>query len=105
MLQLYPLCRLVLTEGIPPETEDEKAKRDATNDPSVHDVCTLRGTIWKLLLGALHMDAVHYMHLIAEGPTWMDQKIRNDTFRTFQVRLIRSTNRTLASCRIYRNVC
>ncbi len=72
-----------MTEGLPDETREEQELRTTQN--GAHSTyCTLRGTIWKLLLGAFHMDSMHYIHLVEEGPTSFDSKIRNDTFRTFQ---------------------
>ncbi|KAI9275981.1 rab-GTPase-TBC domain-containing protein [Sporodiniella umbellata] len=42
----------------------------------------LRGKLWKLLLGVNTLSAASYIHLIELGPSALDEKIRNDTFRT-----------------------
>jgi cell cycle arrest protein BUB2 len=78
--RMMKLRRLVISEGLPPESDEERACM------STGLRTTLRGTVWKLLLGALHMDSEHYVKLVADGPSWADKKIRDDTFRTFQVR-------------------
>lgn len=77
--------RLVIADGLPEETDEEREKRSAGNKAQ-GTFCTLRGTIWKLLLGALHVDAQRYIELIELGPCWADHKLRNDTFRTFKVK-------------------
>lgn len=75
----------MISDGLPEETEEEREKRSASN-AAQSTFCTLRGTIWKLLLGALHVDAQRYIDLLNMGPCWADRKLRNDTFRTFKVR-------------------
>lgn len=45
--------------------------------------CSLRGLVWKVLLGTIHTDAVLYIRLVGRGPSSEDVKIREDTFRTF----------------------
>ena len=47
------------------------------------DQCSLRGLVWKVLLGTIHTDAMLYIRLVAKGPSSEDFKIREDTFRTF----------------------
>lgn len=47
------------------------------------DQCSLRGLVWKVLLGTLHTDSVLYIRLVAKGPSSEDVKIKEDTFRTF----------------------
>ncbi|KAG2231977.1 hypothetical protein INT48_001286 [Thamnidium elegans] len=42
----------------------------------------LRGNIWKLLLGVYQISATSYIYLVELGPSSLDDKIRNDTFRT-----------------------
>lgn len=42
----------------------------------------LRGKAWKLLLEVYNISATNYIHLIELGPCPLDEKIRNDTFRT-----------------------
>ncbi|CAM9715242.1 unnamed protein product, partial [Phaeothamnion confervicola] len=68
------LRRMVLLQGLPTETEP------AGGD----DSCSLRGLIWKLLLGAMHIDAMLYIRLVEQGASWSDWKIRDDTFRTLR---------------------
>ena len=95
--QMLSLRRLVLQKGLPDESLDEKIIGDTSLIK-----CSLRGIVWKLLLGALHVDAMHYISLVQvllihslcitanidmhqkEGPCSADQKIRDDTFRTFK---------------------
>lgn len=45
--------------------------------------CSLRGLVWKVLLGTFHTDANLYIRLVGRGPSSEDVKIREDTFRTF----------------------
>src|SRR3546814_8899854 len=78
------LNRVLIEEGLPEETEEEHEQRSAGNKAQ-NTFCTLRGTVWKLMLGALHVDAQRYLDLIKLGPCWADGKLRNDTFRTLQV--------------------
>jgi len=40
--------------------------------------------IWKILLGTYHVDADFYMKLVELGASSRDQKICDDTFRTFR---------------------
>lgn len=57
-----------------------------TFDPTVDPEgprCSLRGLVWKVLLGTFHTDAVLYIRLVGRGPSSEDVKIREDTFRTF----------------------
>eukprot|EP00607_Mallomonas_marina_P010271 CAMPEP_0182423306 /NCGR_PEP_ID=MMETSP1167-20130531/9262_1 /TAXON_ID=2988 /ORGANISM="Mallomonas Sp, Strain CCMP3275" /LENGTH=531 /DNA_ID=CAMNT_0024602151 /DNA_START=199 /DNA_END=1794 /DNA_ORIENTATION=+ len=72
------LRKLVLKKGIPDDIDNFSEENRINNKPSIRIV------VWKLLLGAYHVDAAHYIALIKEGPTAADQKIRNDTFRTFK---------------------
>ncbi|TPX37120.1 hypothetical protein SmJEL517_g00942 [Synchytrium microbalum] len=44
--------------------------------------CSLRGRIWKILLGIYRMKAQDYVSLIQRGASEVHDKIRNDTFRT-----------------------
>ncbi|CEI93645.1 hypothetical protein RMCBS344292_07876 [Rhizopus microsporus] len=41
-----------------------------------------REKVWKLLLGVRNISASSYIHLVELGPSALDDKIRNDTFRT-----------------------
>ena len=52
-------------------------------DPAEDHQCSLRGLVWKVLLGTIHTDAMLYIRLVEKGPSSEDFKIRNDTFRTF----------------------
>jgi cell cycle arrest protein BUB2 len=70
---LKKLRRLVLTEGIP--TDPSEASRGL-------NVCSLRGKIWKVLLGAYKLSADEYVSLLDRGPCQVYDKIKNDTFRT-----------------------
>jgi len=72
---LQELRRLVLVEGLPPETQDEQLKYDTEG--------TLRGRIWKILLRVRSLDSAKYVELVERGSADYYQKIRNDTFRTF----------------------
>ncbi|KAJ3026088.1 hypothetical protein HK097_006531 [Rhizophlyctis rosea] len=48
--------------------------------------CSLRGKIWKLLLGTYRISAQEYVGLCERGqPPEVWDKIKNDTFRTFKV--------------------
>jgi cell cycle arrest protein BUB2 len=42
----------------------------------------LRGKVWKLFLNVTEISASSYIHLVELGPSSLDDKIRNDTFRT-----------------------
>lgn len=44
--------------------------------------CSLRGRVWKSLLGVYRVSATEYLHLVSKGPCSVYSKIRNDTFRT-----------------------
>ncbi|CAM9703507.1 unnamed protein product [Ectocarpus fasciculatus] len=53
-------------------------------DPTGEDhQCSLRGLVWKVLLGTIHTDSTLYIRLVAKGPSSEDVKIKEDTFRTF----------------------
>ncbi|KAF2069572.1 hypothetical protein CYY_009113 [Polysphondylium violaceum] len=75
---LYQLRKTILLEGLPPETDDEVTNRgkDGTK-------CSLRGLVWKILLGIDTVDAEKYIELIKKGPSNRYQKIRKDISRTF----------------------
>lgn len=45
--------------------------------------CSLRGLVWKVLLGTIHTDSSLYTGLVRKGPSSEDVKIKEDTFRTF----------------------
>ncbi len=43
---------------------------------------SLRGKVWKLLLGTYKISALEYITLVTKGPSSVYDKIKNDTFRT-----------------------
>jgi len=57
--QMLSLRKLVLQKGLP----DESFEGKIIGDTSLIK-CSLRGIVWKLLLGALHVDAMHYISLV-----------------------------------------
>lgn len=77
---LQRLRQLILLEGLPPETEEEIENRLGPNSK-----CSLRGSIWKILLNVKHIDSEKYINLLkreySDKVTY--QKIRNDVHRTF----------------------
>lgn len=52
-------------------------------DPAEDHHCSLRGLVWKVLLGTIHTDSALYVRLVGKGPSSEDVKIKEDTFRTF----------------------
>ncbi|CAN0385966.1 unnamed protein product, partial [Hapterophycus canaliculatus] len=57
---------------------------NASQDPAAEDhTCSLRGLVWKVLLGTIHTDSSLYTRLVRKGPSSEDVKIKEDTFRTF----------------------
>ncbi|KAJ9095491.1 hypothetical protein QFC20_006634 [Naganishia adeliensis] len=66
---LKRLRRLVLTRGIPEDSEDE-------------DGISIRARVWKLLLRIDRISAEDYLRWVDMGPSEMSAKIKNDTFRT-----------------------
>jgi hypothetical protein len=46
--------------------------------------CTLRGNIWKILLGVVKVDAERYIHLVEHGPCERHELILVDLKRTFK---------------------
>jgi len=73
---LNELRKMILLEGLPPETEEEQRKYETDG--------TLRGRIWKILLRVRQLDSAKYVEMVEKGPASLYQKIRNDTFRTFK---------------------
>ena len=69
------LRRLVLLEGMPM----------GANDLNSHEFgrCSLRGLVWKALLGIGTVDVQEYTALVRKGPSENDSRIREDTKRTF----------------------
>jgi cell cycle arrest protein BUB2 len=72
--QLNALRRLVLIDGIPEESITEQTTWTTK--------CTLRGKIWKVLLGVNKVDAAQYLHLVSKGPSKHASKIDDDLHRT-----------------------
>ncbi|KAI9142459.1 rab-GTPase-TBC domain-containing protein [Paraphysoderma sedebokerense] len=68
---LTKLRKLILTEGIPDDDQDDIPTSTA-----------LRCRVWKVLLGIHHISTKEYLNLISKGESEVYQKIRNDTFRT-----------------------
>jgi cell cycle arrest protein BUB2 len=68
------LRQLVLEEGLPPESEFERT--------TCATKCTLRGRVWKVLLGLTKVDAAEYISIISRGPSKHEEKIDNDLHRT-----------------------
>ncbi|EFA83505.1 RabGAP/TBC domain-containing protein [Heterostelium album PN500] len=75
---LYQLRKTILLEGLPPETEEEIEDR-RKDSPR----CSLRGLVWKILLGIKECDAEKYIELLKLGSSDQYQKIRKDISRTF----------------------
>eukprot|EP00027_Filamoeba_sp_ATCC50430_P018947 CAMPEP_0168565340 /NCGR_PEP_ID=MMETSP0413-20121227/13782_1 /TAXON_ID=136452 /ORGANISM="Filamoeba nolandi, Strain NC-AS-23-1" /LENGTH=417 /DNA_ID=CAMNT_0008597183 /DNA_START=173 /DNA_END=1426 /DNA_ORIENTATION=- len=74
---LYEIRKLILLEGLPSNANDDNRQPWE---------CSLRGTIWKLLLDVRTVDAKTYIDLVNKGQAeqMIYDKIRNDTFRTFK---------------------
>ncbi|KAH9105255.1 hypothetical protein AeMF1_018864 [Aphanomyces euteiches] len=77
--RLRELRRMVIAFGLPAEDEEE----------CVENALTLRGRVWKVLLGIDDDSASverkqEYKRTVARGASKSDSEIRNDTFRTFR---------------------
>lgn len=72
------LQQLILDRGLPDETEEERKRFEN------HGECTLRGLVWKVLLGVGQLDAEAYIRLVERGPSDLSDKISGDTYRTFK---------------------
>ncbi|KAJ3321861.1 hypothetical protein HDU76_014020, partial [Blyttiomyces sp. JEL0837] len=59
-----------------------KKQTISSTTPSTTTTCTLRGKIWKCLIGVYKISALEYTTLISLGPSQHYAKIKNDTFRT-----------------------
>lgn len=69
------LRRLLLLDGLP---------SDANKLPtSQFGRCSLRGLVWKALLGLGQIDVFEYSTLVAQGPSADDSRVREDARRTF----------------------
>lgn len=67
---------MVILYGLPEETEEERTEAQSSSP-----TCSLRGCVWKLLLGVTTLDAEKYAVLVRFGASQYDEDIRNDTFR------------------------
>lgn len=80
--RLERLRRLVVLEGLPPESKHERSTHLSN--------CSLRGQVWKILLGVHTVDARQYMSLVTQGPVmWphdkpWSSKIEKDVGRTLK---------------------
>ena len=74
---LEKLRRLVVLEGLPPESGTEKALHESAR-------CSLRGRVWKVLLCVHRASANRYIQLIERGPSIMHGKIEKDINRTLK---------------------
>lgn len=71
---------LLACPGLP----DENLERTLSLKRRWTHKCSLRGLVWKILLGTYHVDAMFYMKLVELGASSRDEKICDDTFRTFK---------------------
>ncbi|KAJ3108944.1 hypothetical protein HDU97_009677 [Phlyctochytrium planicorne] len=87
---LRKLRRMVLADGIP-EFDEVSIFSIRSINANMHSqpssiakptVCSLRGKIWKALLGIYRVSALEYVTLTSRGPCDVYDKIKNDTFRT-----------------------
>eukprot|EP00281_Chroomonas_sp_CCMP1168_P029038 CAMPEP_0206251870 /NCGR_PEP_ID=MMETSP0047_2-20121206/22259_1 /ASSEMBLY_ACC=CAM_ASM_000192 /TAXON_ID=195065 /ORGANISM="Chroomonas mesostigmatica_cf, Strain CCMP1168" /LENGTH=320 /DNA_ID=CAMNT_0053677861 /DNA_START=97 /DNA_END=1059 /DNA_ORIENTATION=- len=69
--------RAAVLEGVPALGEREMGELRDNN------TTTLRGRLWKVLLGACDVPCEEYLGLVSHGPSLMHRKIADDTFRTF----------------------
>lgn len=69
------LRRAVLLRGLPANANDLGG--------AVLGRCSLRGLIWKALLGLGRVDENEYPDLVAQGPSADDSRVREDARRTF----------------------
>lgn len=79
------LKRMVIVHGLPRDegavdTPDCASSLDGNDEVAAE--CSLRGRIWKIFLGVdAAIDAQTYNALAAQGASYCDDDIRNDTFR------------------------
>lgn len=73
--RLNELRRLILLEGLP-------CNANELGGP-ILGRCSLRGLVWKALLGLGRVDENEYPNLVAQGPSADDSKVREDARRTF----------------------
>lgn len=69
------LRRLVLLDGMPSDANNMRT--------DLFGRCSLRGLVWKALLGIGSVDADEYASLVRQGPSVEDSRIREDAPRTF----------------------
>lgn len=69
---LRRLRKLILSDGVP-NNIDLRSNRT---------LCSLRGRIWKALLGVYRISALEYVTLVERGACDVYDKITNDAFRT-----------------------
>lgn len=69
------LRRTVLLQGLPSNANDLGG--------AVLGRCSLRGLVWKALLGLGRVDENEYPDLVAQGPSADDSRVREDARRTF----------------------
>lgn len=73
---LDELRKLVLFSGMPNDANELGATPVAAR-------CSLRGLVWKALLGIGRMDPAEYPALVRNGPSADDHRVREDARRTF----------------------
>ncbi|KAJ3113501.1 hypothetical protein HDU96_003324 [Phlyctochytrium bullatum] len=71
---LRKLRMMVICNGVP-DLDEPTSLSKPTN-------CSLRGKVWKALLGIYRVSALEYVTLVGRGPCEVYDKIKNDTFRT-----------------------
>lgn len=76
-LALKALRQQVLLSGLPSTSASE---REALRTRSC---TTMRGKLWKVLLGAPDIQCQEYLDLVKQGPSRSHSKIEDDVFRTF----------------------
>jgi len=88
-LKLNKLRRMILMDGLPDESSSSSSSSTpvtdiATSSSSSSSItqCTFRGQMWKLLLQVPCYNPDDYLRLVTSGNSSVDEKIRNDTFRT-----------------------
>uniref|UniRef100_A0A6A7GBU2 Bub2 protein n=1 Tax=Hirondellea gigas TaxID=1518452 RepID=A0A6A7GBU2_9CRUS len=92
----------LLDSDLPPEIieDSELAKGNPDYVPTRRREMTIRGKVWKLLLGIDHVQADVYIELLSRGKSAQYAKIRRDSFRTFP--LEKSFQRVVPEQRIIR---
>ena len=75
IFDIAALRKLVLLDGLPTDA-------NALNT-LLFGLCSLRGLIWKVLLGVVWVDVDEYANLVRQGPSTADSRVRQDARRTF----------------------